>query len=192
MSLARLEQYDKAERAYNDAIQIMPNAMLAWQGLGDLYEKNGSKFLELSKKLSVVYRKILSLPECDRSKTIDVTLKLADALGMLDQHVDGAKLALALPELTTEELVRMLGHVAELLQRLQDALVGRLKLRNLGGSDVQVFVPAPANSAVVARCPSHDPTRRAGQRCGKTWTRPGCCTGFISSFSTLHPTHPPK
>jgi tetratricopeptide (TPR) repeat protein len=137
---ARLEQFDKAEKAYDDACLLSPENGLAWQGLIDLYEKNGDRFLDLAKKLSAAYRRRLALPDLEATKRYDMNLKLAESIARTEPRESAAILqsALSLKEQTMDEARPVHTRVLELLCQHEDACIARCKVRDLGCTTRQV------------------------------------------------------
>lgn len=138
VAFARLEKFDKAEKAYDDATAITPGAALAWQGLADVYEKNGDRFLDLNRKLCAVYRKLLALPDCDQKKRLEISLKLAEVMARQELHAEAVQVLLALPGLGAEEASTVQEHVLRIMLLYEDCNINKYKLRNLGCSSFQV------------------------------------------------------
>ncbi|KAM5192461.1 superkiller complex protein 3 [Mantella aurantiaca] len=77
LAAAELEQPDQAQAAYRKAAELEPEQLLAWQGLGNLYEKISQK--EFKEDLPNVYQKLLELYKTsDTQKWYDVCKKLVD------------------------------------------------------------------------------------------------------------------
>ncbi|XP_075037195.1 superkiller complex protein 3 [Mixophyes fleayi] len=77
LAAAELEQPDQAQAAYRKAAELDPEQLLAWQGLGNLYEKVSQK--DFKEDLPNVYRKLLELyKSSDKQKWCDVCKKLVD------------------------------------------------------------------------------------------------------------------
>ncbi|KAM4808860.1 superkiller complex protein 3 [Rhinophrynus dorsalis] len=77
LAAAELEQPDQAQAAYRKAAELEPDQLLAWQGLGNLYEKVNQK--DFKEDLPSVYRKLLELyKSTDKQKWCEVCRKLTD------------------------------------------------------------------------------------------------------------------
>ncbi|XP_068103803.1 superkiller complex protein 3 [Hyperolius riggenbachi] len=77
VAAAELEQPDQAQAAYRKATELEPEQLLAWQGLGNLYEKINQK--DFKDDLPNVYQKLLELYESsDKQKWCEVCRKLVD------------------------------------------------------------------------------------------------------------------
>ncbi|XP_030049258.1 superkiller complex protein 3 [Microcaecilia unicolor] len=77
VAATELEQPDQAQAAYKKATELEPEQLLAWQGLGSLYEKINQK--DFKEDLPNVYQKLLELYESvDKQKWCEVCRKLVD------------------------------------------------------------------------------------------------------------------
>ncbi|KAM8960803.1 superkiller complex protein 3 [Pelodytes ibericus] len=77
LAAAELEQPDQAQAAYRKATELEPDQLLAWQGLGNLYEKASQK--DFKQDLPNVYNKLLELyKSSDKQKWYEVCKKLVD------------------------------------------------------------------------------------------------------------------
>src|SRR3569623_1603576 len=81
---ARMDKFDVAEKYYNDACAATPETGLAWQGLVDLYEKNGERLTDVPRKLAAAYKKRLSLPDLDAQKKYDMSVRMVDCIARFD------------------------------------------------------------------------------------------------------------
>ncbi|XP_063309755.1 superkiller complex protein 3 [Pelobates fuscus] len=77
LAAAELEQRDQAQAAYRKATELEPEQVLAWQGLGNLYEKVNQN--DFTQDLPNVYQKLLELyKSTDKQKWYEVCRKLVD------------------------------------------------------------------------------------------------------------------
>ncbi|XP_029428963.1 tetratricopeptide repeat protein 37 [Rhinatrema bivittatum] len=77
VAAAELEQPDQAQAAYKKATELEPEQLLAWQGLGSLYEKINQK--DFKEELPNIYLKLLELYDStDKQKWCEVCRKLVD------------------------------------------------------------------------------------------------------------------
>uniref|UniRef100_A0A672TME5 SKI3 subunit of superkiller complex n=1 Tax=Strigops habroptila TaxID=2489341 RepID=A0A672TME5_STRHB len=77
VAAAELEQPDQAKGAYEKAVELEPNQLLAWQGLANLYEKSNQT--DVKGDLADVYQKLLELyGSGDKQKWCDVCNKLVE------------------------------------------------------------------------------------------------------------------
>jgi hypothetical protein len=139
VAYTRLEQFPKAETALNNACAMCPDALLAWQALVDLYEKYGDKFLDLQHKLSVAYKKFISLSTLDAPKKLEYTFKLVDCLTRIDGHVEAVQLLLDSSFPSDSEPARLSRSVVALAD-FEDVCIKKFKTRILGVSQMQVGV----------------------------------------------------
>eukprot|EP00047_Mylnosiga_fluctuans_P014648 m.40155 g.40155 ORF g.40155 m.40155 type:complete len:1571 (+) comp5596_c0_seq1:138-4850(+) len=139
---ARLEKYDVAEKHYSDAGALSPENGLAWQGLIDLYEKNGDRLTDVPKKLAAAYRKRVALPDLDAAKKYDMTVRLAECVARFDAREAASTLQAAgsLKELSEPEKQAAAVRVVALLTQHEDACIARAKARDLGCTTRQARV----------------------------------------------------
>nr|DBA23398.1 TPA: hypothetical protein GDO54_014314 [Pyxicephalus adspersus] len=90
LAAAELEQPDQAHAAYRKAVELEPEQLLAWQGLGNLYEKANQK--EFKEDLPNVYQKLLELYKTsDKQKWCDVCKKMVDLYEQDKQYLQAAQ-----------------------------------------------------------------------------------------------------
>ena len=141
LAYARLEQLDKAEKAYSDATAVHSEQALAWQGLVDLYEKHGPMFSDLSKKVSTAYKKMLVLEDVDKAKKYEICGKLADVLCGMDSHEEAIEVLRSCAQykdLSEEDNSSLTIRMAEVAVKLDEASTAKYKIRHLGSSTRQV------------------------------------------------------
>ncbi|KAM9328956.1 superkiller complex protein 3 [Gastrophryne carolinensis] len=91
LAAAELEQPEQAQAAYRKAAELEPEQLLAWQGLGNLYEKLNQKAFE--EELSNVYHKLLELyKNSDKQKWCDVCKKLVDLYEQDKKYLQAAQI----------------------------------------------------------------------------------------------------
>ncbi|XP_061673335.1 tetratricopeptide repeat protein 37 [Syngnathoides biaculeatus] len=77
LAASELEQPDQAQTAYRKAVELEPEQLLAWQGLGNLYEKTDQWDFKI--ELPNVYQKLVQLyASSDKIKCYEVIGKLQD------------------------------------------------------------------------------------------------------------------
>ncbi|XP_069483747.1 superkiller complex protein 3 [Ambystoma mexicanum] len=91
VSATELDQPDQAQAAYRKATELEPDQLLAWQGLGTLYEKYNQK--DFRDDLPKVYEKLLELYErSDKQKWCEVCRKLVDLYHQENKHLQVGQL----------------------------------------------------------------------------------------------------
>ncbi|KAE8635771.1 hypothetical protein XENTR_v10002730 [Xenopus tropicalis] len=89
LAASELEQPEQAQAAYRKAVEIEPDQLLAWQGLGNLYEKVNQK--DFKEDLPNVYQKLLELyKSSDKQKWFEVCKKLSDLYQQEKDYVRAA------------------------------------------------------------------------------------------------------
>ncbi|XP_061623240.1 tetratricopeptide repeat protein 37 isoform X1 [Phyllopteryx taeniolatus] len=89
LAASELEQPDQAQTAYKKAVELEPEQLLAWQGLGNLYEKTDQWDFKI--ELPNVYQKLVQLyASSDKNKCYEVIGKLQE---MYQSDKDYSKLA---------------------------------------------------------------------------------------------------
>ncbi|NP_001086571.1 tetratricopeptide repeat protein 37 [Xenopus laevis] len=89
LAASELEQPDQAQAAYRKAVEIEPDQLLAWQGLGNLYEKVNQK--DFKEDLPNVYQKLLELyRSSDKQKWYEICKKLSDLYQQEKNYVPAA------------------------------------------------------------------------------------------------------
>lgn len=102
LAAAELEQPDQAQTAYRKAVELEPEQLLAWQGLGNLYEKTDQ--WDFKMELPDVYHKLIELhASSDKTKCYEVIRKLSDIYHSDKEHLKLAKVWLQLIKLKEEE-----------------------------------------------------------------------------------------
>ncbi|XP_040198266.1 tetratricopeptide repeat protein 37 isoform X2 [Rana temporaria] len=90
LAAAELEQPDQAQAAYRKAAELEPEQLLAWQGLGNFYEKASQK--EFKEDLPNVYQKLLELYRTsDKPKWYDICKKLVDLYEQDRKYIEAAQ-----------------------------------------------------------------------------------------------------
>ncbi|MEE6508118.1 hypothetical protein FKM82_019100 [Ascaphus truei] len=90
LAAAELEQPDQAKAAYRKAVELEPGQLLAWQGLGNLYEKVSQE--DFKEDLPNVYQKLLELyKSSDKEKWCEVCKKLVDLYRQENNHLQAAQ-----------------------------------------------------------------------------------------------------
>ncbi|XP_063820099.1 superkiller complex protein 3 [Pseudophryne corroboree] len=98
LAAAELEQPDQAHAAYRKAAELEPEQLLAWQGLGNLYEKMNQK--DFKEDLPNVYQKLLELyKSSDNQKWCEVCKKLVDLYQQDGKYLQAA--------LTWQQLIKL-------------------------------------------------------------------------------------
>ncbi|XP_030326791.1 tetratricopeptide repeat protein 37 isoform X1 [Strigops habroptila] len=90
VAAAELEQPDQAKGAYEKAVELEPNQLLAWQGLANLYEKSNQT--DVKGDLADVYQKLLELyGSGDKQKWCDVCNKLVELYHQEKKYLEAAE-----------------------------------------------------------------------------------------------------
>ncbi|KAM4707819.1 superkiller complex protein 3 [Discoglossus pictus] len=90
LAASELEQPDQAQAAYRKAAELEPDQLLAWQGLGNLYEKVNQKGFK--EDLPNVYQRLLELyKSSDKEKWCEVCNKLVDLYQQEKKHLQAAQ-----------------------------------------------------------------------------------------------------
>lgn len=91
VAATELEQPDQAQAAYKKATELEPDQLLAWQGLGSLYERFNQK--DFKDDLPKVYEKLLVLYKgSDKQKWCDVCRKLVDLYHQENKYLQVSRL----------------------------------------------------------------------------------------------------
>ncbi|XP_057688617.1 tetratricopeptide repeat protein 37 isoform X2 [Corythoichthys intestinalis] len=102
LAASELEQPDQAQTAYRKAVELEPEQLLAWQGLGNLYEKTDQWDFKI--ELPNVYQKLVELyASSDKNKCYEVIGKLQEIHQSDKEYAKLAKVWLQLIQLKEED-----------------------------------------------------------------------------------------
>ncbi|XP_053557471.1 SKI3 subunit of superkiller complex protein isoform X2 [Bombina bombina] len=122
LAASELNQPDQAQAAYQKAAELEPDQLLAWQGLGNLYEKVNQK--DFKENLPNVYQKLLELyKSSDKQKWCEVGNKLIDLYHQEKKQLQAAQTLHQLIKVKKDEGVKaneLYQHWKKMTQLLED------------------------------------------------------------------------